>query len=39
MEILGGLSYLLAARLDHQALTCSNILFGLDGSIKIGISH
>ena len=36
MEILDGLSCLLAARLEHRALTCSNILFGLDGTIKIG---
>ena len=36
MEILDGVSCLFAARLEHQALTCSNILFGLDGTIKIG---
>ena len=36
MEILDSLSCLFAARLEHQALTCSNILFGLDGTIKIG---
>ena len=36
MEVLDGLSCLLAARLEHRALTCSNILFGLDGTIKIG---
>lgn len=36
MEILDGLSCLFAARLEHRALTCSNILFGLDGTIKIG---
>lgn len=36
MEILDGLSCLFAARLEHRALTCSNILFGLDGTVKIG---
>lgn len=37
-EVLDGVAYLLASGYQHQLLTCSNILIGLDGNIKIGMS-
>jgi serine/threonine protein kinase len=36
MQILDGLCYLNDIGLEHQSLTCRNILLGLDGVIKIG---
>lgn len=36
MQILDGLCYLNETGLEHQSLTCRNILLGLDGVIKIG---
>ncbi|KAI7968412.1 hypothetical protein EIK77_000961, partial [Talaromyces pinophilus] len=37
-QILSGLSFLHACGYDHQALICSNILLGMDGTIQIGKS-
>ncbi|PGG98897.1 hypothetical protein GX51_06544 [Blastomyces parvus] len=34
-QVLDGLSYLITAGFEHKSLTCSNILLGLDGSVKI----
>ncbi|KAL4891327.1 hypothetical protein BDV59DRAFT_67037 [Aspergillus ambiguus] len=35
-QILNGLSHLIASGFEHTALTCSNILLGSDGTVKIG---
>ena len=37
-KVLDGIAYLLASGYQHQRLTCSNILMGLDGKIKIGMN-
>jgi hypothetical protein len=39
VQILNGLCYLNDTGLEHQSLTCRNILLGLDGVIKIGKWH
>ncbi len=36
MQILDGLAYLAFKKLEHGALTCSNILVTREGVIKIG---
>ncbi|KAI1906768.1 hypothetical protein LOZ65_006831 [Ophidiomyces ophidiicola] len=35
-QVLDGLSYLAASGFEHESMTCSNILLGLDGLVKIG---
>ncbi|KAA8642579.1 uncharacterized protein ATNIH1004_011524 [Aspergillus tanneri] len=34
-QVLDGVSYLSAVGFEHESLTCSNILLGLDGCVKI----
>ena len=38
-KVLDGIAYLLASGYQHQRLTCSNILMGLDGKLKIGTNR
>lgn len=37
-QVLNGVSYLSTFGLTHPSLTCHDILFGLDGVVKIGMS-
>ncbi|CRG88241.1 hypothetical protein PISL3812_05269 [Talaromyces islandicus] len=35
-QVLDGLSYLMAEGFEHGSLKCSNILMGMDGTVRIG---